>query len=159
MKLKIGNKTGTGFGEKSPDRLAQRNGYGDRDWEMRAGTVELPILKLHKGRYVPAAGSKVLTARPGRAAAPTSCATPWIMPTAEDGASSGPSSPRLSTQCDAAASLRWRKVTDQLGPTVPKLAALMETDVLAYMILPTQHHAKLRSATEHDLDRQSWRIA
>ena len=48
----------------------------------------------------------------------------------------------------AAASQQWRKVADQLRPTVPKLAALMdhaETDVLAYMTFPTQHRAKLHS--------------
>lgn len=48
----------------------------------------------------------------------------------------------------AAASQQWCRVTDQLRPTVPKLAALMdkaETDVLAYMSFPTQHRAKLHS--------------
>jgi hypothetical protein len=48
----------------------------------------------------------------------------------------------------AAASQQWRRVADQLRPTVPKLAALMdnaETDVLAYMTFPTQHRAKLHS--------------
>jgi transposase-like protein len=47
-----------------------------------------------------------------------------------------------------AASQQWRRVADQLRPTVPKLAALMdtaETDVLAYMTFPTQHRAKLHS--------------
>uniref|UniRef100_UPI001954F11F transposase n=1 Tax=Klebsiella aerogenes TaxID=548 RepID=UPI001954F11F len=42
----------------------------------------------------------------------------------------------------AAASQQWRKVADQLRPTVPKLAGLMdtaETDVLAFMTFPTQH--------------------
>jgi transposase-like protein len=38
MELEVGAATGAGFGEKTPSRLAQRNGYRDRDWETRAGT-------------------------------------------------------------------------------------------------------------------------
>ena len=53
MEMEIGALTGAGFGEKSPGRLAQRNGYRERDWETRAGTVELRIPKLRKGSYFP----------------------------------------------------------------------------------------------------------
>lgn len=53
MELEVGGLTGAGFGEKSPERRAQRNGYRERDWERRAGTVELRIPKLRKGSYFP----------------------------------------------------------------------------------------------------------
>jgi putative transposase len=53
MELEVAGLTGAGYGEKSPERLAQRNGYRDRIWETRAGTVELRIPKLRKGSYFP----------------------------------------------------------------------------------------------------------
>ena len=53
MAVEVGILTGAGYHEKSGDRFAQRNGYRDRDWETRAGTVELRIPKLRKGSYFP----------------------------------------------------------------------------------------------------------
>ena len=53
MELEVEGLTGAAYGEKSPERLAQRNGYRDRTWETRAGTVELRIPKLRKGSYFP----------------------------------------------------------------------------------------------------------
>ncbi|ETW10808.1 transposase mutator type [Roseivivax marinus] len=43
MELEVGGQTGAVSGEKSPERLAQRNGYRDRDWQTRAGNVEVRI--------------------------------------------------------------------------------------------------------------------
>src|SRR4029453_12231187 len=53
MELEVQGLTGAGYGERTADRLAQRNGYRDRVWETRAGTVELRIPKLRKGSYFP----------------------------------------------------------------------------------------------------------
>ena len=53
MEMEVGAATGAAYGEKDPLRTAQRNGYRDRDWETRAGTVELRIPKLRKGSYFP----------------------------------------------------------------------------------------------------------
>jgi putative transposase len=53
MELDVEGLTGAPHGVRDPERLNQRNGYRDRLWETRAGTVELRIPKLRKGSYFP----------------------------------------------------------------------------------------------------------
>lgn len=53
MELEVGALTGAAHGERSPDRLVRRDGYRERDWETRAGTVELRIPKLRRGSCFP----------------------------------------------------------------------------------------------------------
>jgi len=54
MELEVDALTGAAHGERSPDRLVQRNGYRERGWQTRAGTVELRIPRLRRGSYFPA---------------------------------------------------------------------------------------------------------
>ena len=44
---------GAGYGERSPERVNIRNGYRERDWDTRVGTIELAIPKLRQGSYFP----------------------------------------------------------------------------------------------------------
>ena len=53
MDMEVAGLTGAAYDEKNPNRLVQRNGYRDRTWETRAGSVELRIPKLRKGSYFP----------------------------------------------------------------------------------------------------------
>ena len=46
-----------GYGEVTPERVNSRNGYRLREWDTRAGTIELAIPKLRAGSYFPAFAS------------------------------------------------------------------------------------------------------
>ena len=53
MALEVEGLTGAAHGVRSPERITHRNGYRERAWETRAGTVALKIPKLRKGSYFP----------------------------------------------------------------------------------------------------------
>ena len=52
MELEVGGLTGAAWGEKSAERLVQRNGYRTGVWETHAGTVKLRIPKLRRPRQL-----------------------------------------------------------------------------------------------------------
>ena len=68
MELEVETLTGAPRSSRSADRLTHRNGYRSREWDTRAGTVELRIPKVRKGSYFPGfleprrMGEKALTA-------------------------------------------------------------------------------------------------
>jgi putative transposase len=53
MELEADGLCNAGRHERSAERANYRNGYRDRAWETRAGTVDLKIPKLRKGSYFP----------------------------------------------------------------------------------------------------------
>src|SRR5207249_6318757 len=44
---------GASYGERSQERTNRRNGYRARDFDTRAGTIELAVPKLRSGSYFP----------------------------------------------------------------------------------------------------------
>ena len=53
MEMDVESLCAAFYGERSPERLNSRNGYRERLWETRAGSVDLKIPKLRKGSYFP----------------------------------------------------------------------------------------------------------
>jgi transposase-like protein len=53
MNAEVDGICGAGYGERSPDRVNSRNGYRGREWDTRAGTIELAVPKLRSGSYFP----------------------------------------------------------------------------------------------------------
>lgn len=53
MDAEVEQRCGAGYGEVSDARVNSRNGYRRREWDTRAGTVELAIPKLRTGTYYP----------------------------------------------------------------------------------------------------------
>ncbi|MFQ5349306.1 MAG: IS256 family transposase [Thermoanaerobaculia bacterium] len=53
MHADVESLCGAPYGERSPERVNQRNGYRTRDWDTRVGTLELAIPKLREGSYFP----------------------------------------------------------------------------------------------------------
>lgn len=53
MELEVKQKTGAELHERSPSRQAYRNGYRERIWDTRVGSVALGIPRLRDGSYFP----------------------------------------------------------------------------------------------------------
>ena len=53
MSADVDAQCGAPYGMPSQDRVAQRNGYRDRRWDTRTGSIDLKIPKLRSGNYYP----------------------------------------------------------------------------------------------------------
>jgi putative transposase len=53
MEAEVSQAAGAAYGERSGDRVTRRNGYRERAWDTRVGSIELAIPKLRSGSYFP----------------------------------------------------------------------------------------------------------
>ncbi len=58
MEMDVEGRCAAAFGERSPERANSRNGYRERLWETRAGSVDLKIPKLRRGATSPGSSSR-----------------------------------------------------------------------------------------------------
>jgi len=53
MECEVSQQLGAERHERSPLRQGQRNGYRERDWDTRVGTIELKVPRVRDGSYFP----------------------------------------------------------------------------------------------------------
>jgi len=53
MEMEVQGHVGAARHERSPGRTGQRNGYRERSWDTRVGTVELKVPRVRDGGYFP----------------------------------------------------------------------------------------------------------
>src|SRR5215210_9587420 len=53
MEMEVQEHVGAGRHERSAERVGQRNGYRERSWDTRVGTVELKVPRVRDGGYFP----------------------------------------------------------------------------------------------------------
>ena len=53
MELEVSRHLGAEKHERTPERTGQRNGYRDRTWDTRVGSIELKVPRVRDGSYYP----------------------------------------------------------------------------------------------------------
>ena len=54
MEAEVTELTGVPHGERDPEhRLTSRNGYRERPWDTRLGTIGLEVPRVRDGSYLP----------------------------------------------------------------------------------------------------------
>lgn len=53
MELEVSQQVGAEWHERTPGRTTQRNGYREREWDTRVGTIALQVPRLREGSYFP----------------------------------------------------------------------------------------------------------
>jgi putative transposase len=53
MELEVAQHLGAERYQRSPERQGERNGYRNRDWDTRVGTLELRVPRVRDGSFFP----------------------------------------------------------------------------------------------------------
>jgi putative transposase len=53
MEMEVQEHVGAARHERNPGRMGQRNGYRERNWDTRVGTVELKVPRVRDSSYFP----------------------------------------------------------------------------------------------------------
>ena len=53
MEMEVEEHVGAARHERSPGRVGQRNGYRERNWDTRVGTIELKVPRVRDSSYFP----------------------------------------------------------------------------------------------------------
>jgi transposase-like protein len=53
MELEVTQQLGAGHHERTTSRTGQRNGYRERQWDTRVGTIELQVPRVREGGFIP----------------------------------------------------------------------------------------------------------
>jgi len=53
MELEVSQQLGARRYERTPRRTGHRNGYRDRPWDTRVGTIQLKVPKVREGSFYP----------------------------------------------------------------------------------------------------------
>jgi Transposase, Mutator family len=86
MEAEVSERAGAGYGQRRPDRVARRNGYRERAWDTRVGSIELAIPSCGKAHTSRASWSRAGAAnrrwspssrRPTSTASPPVRSTGW----------------------------------------------------------------------------------
>src|SRR5947207_14883013 len=54
MEIEVSQHLGAERHERTAERSGQRNGYREREWDTRVGTIGLRVPRVRDGRYCPA---------------------------------------------------------------------------------------------------------
>ena len=78
MELEVSQHLGAERYQRSPDRQGERNGYRDRQWDTRVGSLDLRVPRVRDGSFWAWTSVPVRTAHSGCASCARWCRVAWL---------------------------------------------------------------------------------